>query len=312
MLRSARLTFTLLLAVVSLLSLSIAGTLAVVHQQGWLQPSSPHPTLDKVRARGYLKCGVDGNLPSFSTQQLDEPSNNISVEDKAAGFYANASGFDADFCRVVAVAIFGKYQGRIAFLNVDINLRFTTLRDDVIDLLVRDTTWTAGGDVRLGIDFGPVIFHDGQKFIVHDDPTVDEESMTIDALVAYLANKRICVAEKATSLSNLRRIFTERNTAFKEIIAQNNRETAAAYLLGECDALTADESQLLGRLAILPDRQQHKMIPAQAISYEPLAPVVAEGDPHWRDLVSYAVWTTIRAEELGLSQANLGKYNNIL
>jgi general L-amino acid transport system substrate-binding protein len=305
----------LLLAALSLSTLSMAGALALARYQGWLHLPTPHPMLDKVRARGYLKCGVDGTLPSFSLQQPAPPTNSLSTADQAAGLYENASGFDADFCRVVAIAVFGDLNGRIAFLNVDINHRFSDLTDGTIDLLVRDTTWTGGRDVRFGVDFGPVIFHDGQKFMVHDNPELLEEQMTLDESVAYLKGKRICVLKNSTALVNLREVFAERKSAFREITTAldgkpfaTNRDVASSYSLNECDAMTADESQLLGRLASLPNPQSHKLIPAQAISYAPLAPVMAEGDPHWRDLVSYAVWTTIRAEELGVSRANMGRY----
>ncbi|MFN8493891.1 MAG: transporter substrate-binding domain-containing protein [Caldilineaceae bacterium] len=262
--------------------------------------------LQRVKARGVLLCGVEGTLPGFS---LHEEKQSV-VQGLPAGFYSNASGFDADFCRVVATSIFGDYAGKVAFLNLNSAERFAAVSEGKVDVLIRNTTWTAGRDTglhgdtnRKGIDFGPVLFHDGQKFIVRTKQAINK--------LEDLKGKRICVQPATTTLTNTIAISNQLNLALHIITESRGKPfgdteaVVAAYALqpGTCDAMTGDESQLVTRQEFA--LSEHKIIPEDAISYEPLAPALSEDDSQWRDVVSYAIWTTIYAEEIGVTQGNV-------
>ena len=249
--------------------------------------------LAKVLQRGYLNCGVNGNLYGFSAEDT-------SSERFEQGFYANASGLDADYCRVVAVAVFGEQTNRVHFKNLSTDERLAAVINGDVDVLFRNTTWTAGRDAS-GIDFGPVIFHDGQKIMVPNSWDCDDD-------LQCLQDKRICVLEGTTSATNLTTELATKKIPFTLVPIEGRGETAnqAAYekykAKTDCEAFSSDASQLLALLAGFKRWGEDQLIPTQPFSYEPLAPVVAEGDSNWRDVVSYAIWATIYAEQAGIDQ----------
>ena len=260
------------------------------------------PTLDEVRARGYLRCGVEGGLSSFG-----EIRGTSTLQQGKRRFFTVADGFDADFCRVVATAVFGTYEEHLYFTPIHVDERFDVLVQGEIDLLVRNTTWTGTRDTGYGVDFGPVIFHDGQKFLVPRASGIDELS-DLDRL-------RICVLPKTTTYRNTVSILEQLGITYTLVVERRPDESfldtsdlVEAYLLDKCDAMTSDESQLLARRSQLPNLGDHKLIPPNVVSYEPLAPAISEGDDNWHDIVNYAIWATIHAEFLGINSTNVDEF----
>ncbi|MCB0133180.1 MAG: transporter substrate-binding domain-containing protein, partial [Caldilineaceae bacterium] len=160
--------------------------------------------LQTVRETGYLRCGIEGGLSGFSVVSGDP----VFWKDGLA-YFDDAQGFDTDFCRVIAVAVFGTAVDHLYFIPLNVEQRFQAVKDGTIDVLVRNTTCTAGRDIHVGIDFGPVIFHDGQKFLV----PVDSDIYTL----ADLDGKQICVLPGTTSIDNVRTTFDDLGMSYELI-----------------------------------------------------------------------------------------------
>ena len=240
--------------------------------------------LERVRERRRLICGTNADLPGF-------------------GFYDKVrdswSGFDVDFCRAVAAAIFDDAEA-IEFVGLNTsgrNERFAAIRDGSVDLLFRNTTWTLGRDLSQ-LAFGPTTFHDGQTFMVRTNSGIRSSE--------DLAGKRVCVAKGTTSEQNLNDDFAARGISFEAVSYDDESQLYPAYDNGECDAVTSDSSQLASKRETLTRPADHLVL-GERISREPLGPVFIEGDEQWRDLVSWVVFATIYAEELRVSQANVDR-----
>jgi general L-amino acid transport system substrate-binding protein len=236
--------------------------------------------LQRVRERGRLICGTNADLPGF-------------------GFYdsvrARWSGFDVDFCRATAAAIFGDADA-VEFVALNTsgpNERFEAVRSGAVDVLFRNTTWTLGRDIAQ-LAFGPTTFHDGQTFMVRADAGI--------ASSADLEGTRICVARGTTSEQNLADDFGARGIAFEAVLYDDEGLLYPAYDRGECDAVTSDSSQLASKLETLTDPDEHTIL-GERISREPLGPAFIEGDEQWRDLITWVVFATIYAEELRVDRA---------
>jgi len=246
-------------------------------------------TLIRIKERGKLICGVGGDIKGFSY-----PSDNNN--------YLEYEGLEADLCRVIAVAIFGTDREKISFRKVGLDERFDVITNGEIDVLLRNTTWTSERDTALDIDFGPVYFHDGQKVLI--------KKKNGDAkYLEYLRDMRICVKSGTTSLINIRSAMSQRDIEYVEITGDNkgefpdNAASKAAFDRGYCDALTSDESTLVG--LVDGDMSGYEIIPNQAISYEPLAVVVGNKDPIWKEIVTYAIWATMWAEQEEITSSNI-------
>lgn len=257
------------------------------------QNAESESRLNEIKKRGYVLCGVNGSLPYFSRILED----------------GSVTGFDADFCRVVATAVFGDYEDRVQFVPLSTTERFDALNNGDVDLLVRNTTWTVGRDLALNVRFGPVIFYDGQKIMVPNASGIET--------VEDLRDTRICVLPNTTSESNLLAFLSEKEIAFLPITQangrffQSTRDTVTAYtLLNDCDAISGDASQLVAlQHSFIPDGvNNHHLLPEFPFSREPLTPVVRDGDEAWFQVVNYAVWATIYAEELNINQQNIDDY----
>ncbi len=238
--------------------------------------------LQRVRERGRLICGANADLPGF-------------------GFYDRVrdqwSGFDVDFCRAIAAAIFNDPDA-VEFIGLTTsgpNERFAAVRNGTVDVLIRNTTWTLGRDIA-GLAFGPTTFHDGQTFMVRASARI--------ATSADLAGKRICVARGTTSEQNLTDDFAARGITFEAVLFDDEGQLYPAYDRGECDAVTSDSSQLVSKRQTLTTPADH-IILGERISREPLGPVFIENDEQWRDVVSWVVFATIYAEEVRISQENV-------
>lgn len=238
--------------------------------------------LQTVQNRGTLICGVNGGLPGFSNLEPD-------------GTY---SGFDADFCRVVAAAVLGDAEA-VEFRPLSTQERFTAVQTGEVDVLFRNTTWTISRDTSVGLDFGPTTFYDGQGIMVRAEEGIDA--------LEGLEGATICVQSGTTTELNLTDQFRARGISFEPVVFEEIDPTYTAYDEGRCDAVTSDRSQLISRRTTLANPDEHVIL-EEVFSKEPLGPAVAQGDSQWRDVISWAVYATIQAEEFGISSENIGDF----
>ena len=236
-------------------------------------------TLDQVRARGHLVCGVNTGLAGFSAP-----------DDRGRW-----TGIDIDFCRAVAAAIF-KDGNRVRFVPLNAKERFTALQSGEVDVLSRNTTWTMSRDTSLGLNFTGVIYYDGQAFMAR-------RALGLKS-AAELAGSSICVQSGTTNELNLSDFFATRGLSYRPVVFERLVEVLGAYTSGRCDAFTTDSSQLISERTRLPDPDTHEMLP-DLISKEPLGPVVRQGDAGWSNIVRWTLFALINAEELGITQGNV-------
>jgi len=236
-------------------------------------------TLDEVKARGELRCGVNTGLAGFAAP-----------DDKGEW-----RGIDADFCRAVAAAVFHDAT-RVKFVPLNAKERFTALQSGEIDLLSRNTTWTMGRDTSLGLTFVGVMYYDGQGFMVR-------KSLGLKS-VEQLAGASICVQTGTTNEQNLADFFTARNLTYRPVVFERLVETVAAYNAGRCDSFTTDSSQLISERTRLPDPDASEIIP-ELISREPLGPAVRQGDAQWANVVRWTFQAMLNAEAEGVTQKNV-------
>ncbi|GAB4416433.1 MAG: amino acid ABC transporter substrate-binding protein [Anaerolineae bacterium] len=241
--------------------------------------------LDQVRARGSLICGVNGGLPGFG--YLDPDTGEM-------------LGFDADFCRALAAAIFGEVTAdNLVFVQATAAERFTLIQNRQIDVLFRNATWTLQRDAELGIDFGPTNFYDGQGVMVRADLGVSS--------IDDLDGASICVLTGTTTELNITEAMEKRGLSYELVKFEQPSQTIGGLEEGRCDALTSDISQLAGLRSGTADPGQYIILP-DVISKEPLSAAYIEGDPTWADVVKWTVYATIQAEEFGITQANIDEF----
>jgi general L-amino acid transport system substrate-binding protein len=250
-------------------------TLSVAPSAGY----AASPTLDAVKARGILNCGVNTGLAGFAAP-----------DDKGEW-----TGIDADFCRAVAAAIF-KDAAKIRFVPLNAKERFTALQSGEIDLLSRNTTWTMSRDTSLGMNFTGVMYFDGQAFMVR-------KSLGLKS-VKELDGASICVQTGTTNEQNLADYFATHAMTYRPVVFERLVEVMAAYSSGRCDAFTTDSSQVISERTRLPVPADHDILP-ELISKEPLGPVVRQGDAEWANIVRWTHFAMLNAEELGVTRANV-------
>jgi general L-amino acid transport system substrate-binding protein len=237
-------------------------------------------TLAAVQARGNLICGVNGQLPGFSFLNPD----------------GNFSGFDADFCRALAAAIFGDAT-KVEFRPTTTQERFTVLQTGEIDALMRNTTWSLVRDTELGLNFASTTFYDGQGIMVPADSGI--------TALADLEGGAICVQKGTTTELNLADVMSTEGINYTPTVFEDVNATYGAYAEGRCDAATSDKSQLSSvAKGLLPDPENHVILDI-TLSKEPLGPVVRHGDDQWFDIVKWVIFATFAAEEYGVSSANV-------
>jgi general L-amino acid transport system substrate-binding protein len=236
-------------------------------------------TLAAVKDRGELICGANGTLAGFG---LPDPQ-------------GNWTGFDVDFCRAVAAAIFND-PAKVKFVPLTAKDRFTALQSGEVDVLSRNTTWTLSRDTSLGLDFPAVTFYDGQGFMVRKTLKISSALELNDAAV--------CVQQGTTSELNLADYFRSNHMGLKTVTFATGDETLKAYESGRCDAYTTDSSGLYGERLQLAEPSQHIVLP-EIISKEPLSPAVRHGDNQWTDIVRWTHFVMLDAEELGVNKGNV-------
>jgi general L-amino acid transport system substrate-binding protein len=257
----------------------VAFGLAAAAFSVYAAPASAQATLEAVRKRGKVLCGVSPTAPGFSY-----------ADDKGV-----RQGFDVDICRAVSSAVFGA-PDKVDFVPLNTNVRFQGLQSGEVDLLSRQTTATFSRDASLGLDFAPVVFYDGQGLMVSSKLGVKS--------AAELSQSAVCILPGTTTLQNLEDYFKPRNIKYEAVVFENPDEWRNAFFSGRCDVITTDRSDLASVRAIANDPKQYVILP-ETISKEPLAPVVRQNDSNWRDIVSWTVNALIAAEEYGVTKANI-------
>jgi general L-amino acid transport system substrate-binding protein len=245
-------------------------------------PASAQATLDAVKKRGKILCGVSPVAPGFSY-----------ADDKGV-----RRGFDTDLCRAVSAAVFGDPE-KVEFIPLNTNIRFQALQSGEVDILSRQTTWSFTRDTSLGLDFGPVVFYDGQGLMAPAKLGVKS--------AGELANAAICLLPGTTTLQNLEDYFRPKNVKYESVVFENSDEWRNAFFSGRCDAITTDRSDLASVRAIASDPAAYVVLP-ETISKEPLAPVVRQNDSNWRDIVTWTVYALIAAEEKGIKRENVDTF----
>ena len=237
------------------------------------------PTLDAVRARGRLNCGVHEGLVGFA------------YTDNRGDW----RGFDADFCRGLAAAIFGNPDA-VRFVPLTANNRFEALSDGRVDVVWRNTSWTMERDTGGEVSFAGINYYDGQGFMVR-------RSLTLNS-AAELNGARVCVQAGSTSALNAADYFRSRGIEYEAVVGESEEVARQTYADEECDAFSADISALAAARTTLSNPGQHVILP-DVISKEPLGPVVRRGDEQWTAVVRWTLNALILAEELGVTQANV-------
>jgi len=253
----------------------LLAALALVATQAWGQS-----TLDAVRSKGFVQCGVNTGLAGFS-------------QPDSRGVW---KGIDVDVCRAVAAAVFGD-ASKVRYTPLTAQQRFTALQSGEVDVLARNTTWTISRDTSLGLNFVGVNYFDGQGFMVHRKLNVKSAKQ--------LNGATVCVQPGTTTELNLADYFRANRMSFKPVVIEKMEEVLNAYFAGRCDVYTTDHSGLIAvRASRAPKPDEHVILP-EIISKEPLGPAVRHGDDRWFDVVKWSLQAMLEAEELGLHSKNI-------
>jgi len=236
-------------------------------------------TLDAVKKKGFIQCGVSDGLPGFS-----------SVDDKG-----NFKGIDVDVCRAVAAALFGDAT-KVKFTPLTAKERFTALQSGEIDVLSRNTTWTLNRDTAQGFNFTAITYYDGQGFLVNKKLGVKNGK--------ELDGATVCIQAGTTTELNLSDYFRANKMKYTPVTYDKSDESAKALESGRCDVLTSDQSQLYAQRVKLSKPDDFVVLP-EVISKEPLAPLVRHGDDEWFDLVKWSQFALVNAEDLGINSKNV-------
>ena len=218
----------------------------------------------------------------------------------AADDKGNWSGFDVDFCRAVAAAVFGD-PSKVQLTPLSADARFEALRDEKIDLLSRNSTWTMSRETEFGLTFAGVNYYDGQGFLV-------PRSLKLRSALE-LDGAKVCVQSGTTTIENLRDFFVSNNMHYEAVVSPSVKEALQNYEAGSCTAMTSDISQLYGLRLRLTKPGNHAILP-DVISKEPLGPAVRKNDPQWLDVVKWVHFAMIDGEELGISTKTIAQALN--
>lgn len=233
-------------------------------------------TLDDIRARGELRCGVNDSNPAFAYPDSQ----------------GEMRGFDVDFCRATAAAV----GVPVKFVLLTGTERFPALQSGEVDMLYRSTTWTMGRDVNLGFDYQGINWYDGQGFMVRESTGI-ESALELDGAA-------VCVVAGSTTELNVADYFRTHGMNFTPVVFEKAQDVRNAYDAGRCDVYTNEHGNLAAQRIALENPAEHVILP-ELISKEPFGPVVREGDDQWGDIVRWVLNATIIAEEKGITQANV-------
>ena len=237
------------------------------------------PTLQAVKRRGRLNCGVHEGLVGFA------------YTDNRGQW----RGFDVDFCRALAAAIFDD-PDRVRFVPLNNARRLEVLKAGGVDVLWRNTSWTMTRDAGQGFAFAGVNYYDGQGFLVR-------RSLNLNS-AAELNGARVCVQGSSTSELNVADYFRARGIEYRPVVTDSEEAARLAYEREDCDAFSADVSALAAARTTLSNPEQHAILP-DVISKEPLGPVTRRGDEQWTAIVRWVLNALVLAEELGVTRQNV-------
>ncbi|WP_425091653.1 amino acid ABC transporter substrate-binding protein [Tropicimonas sp. S265A] len=246
---------------------------------GLMASGASADTLQEVRDRGAVNCGISTGLVGFASQDAN----------------GDWQGFDVAVCRAVAAAVFGDPTA-VNFNPVTNQVRFEVLNSGEIDMLARNTTWTFSRDVDLKLEFTGINYYDGQGFMVPRALGVSSAT--------ELDGARVCIQKGTTTELNLADFFRANNINFEPVPISTAAEAQQQYLAEACDVYTTDASGLAATRAAFETPGDHVVLP-EIISKEPLGPLVRHGDSEWGDIVRWSLNALIAAEELGVTSANV-------
>ena len=246
---------------------------------GFAASTASAATLDDVKSKGFVQCGVSQGLPGFS-----------STNDKGEW-----TGIDVDLCRAVAAAVFGD-ASKVKYTPLSAKERFTALQSGEVDVLPRNTTWTMSRDTSLGLNFVGVNYYDGQGFMVR-------KALGVTSAL-QLDGASICTNTGTTTELNVADYFRSNNMKYEVVAFEKADEVVQAYDSGRCDVFTTDSSGLYAQRLKLTNPDEHVVLP-EIISKEPLGPVVRHGDDQWFDIVKWTHFAMVNAEELGVDSGNV-------
>ncbi|HZA12941.1 MAG TPA: amino acid ABC transporter substrate-binding protein [Myxococcaceae bacterium] len=245
-------------------------------------PALAQSTVEAVRSKGFVQCGVNTGLAGFS-------------QPDSKGVW---KGIDVDLCRAVAAAVLGD-AGKVRYTPLTAQQRFTAIQSGEVDILSRNTTWTIARDTSLGLNFVGVNYYDGQGFMVPRKLNVKNAKQ--------LNGATICVQSGTTTELNLADYFRSNQMTFKPVVIEKLEEVLNAYFAGRCDVYTTDVSGLVSsRAQRAPKPEDHVILP-EVVSKEPLGPAVRHGDDRWFDIVKWTMYAMLEAEELGLTSKNIDR-----
>lgn len=238
-------------------------------------------TLQTVKKRGHLICGVNTGLTGFAIRDSK----------------GNWTGFDVDYCRAVASAIFGD-KSKVEFVPLAAKDRFIALQSGQIDVLIRNTTWTMGRETSLGIEFTGINYYDGQGFMINSERLKGITS------ALELSGASICVQSGTSTELTLADYFKNNKMQYEPVVFEKFTEVNAAYDAGRCDAYTTDQSSLYATRLQLETPDKNVVLP-QIISKEPFGPVVRQNDAQWANIIRWTHYALVNAEEYGITQNNV-------
>ncbi|PLP56676.1 amino acid ABC transporter substrate-bindnig protein [Mesorhizobium loti] len=248
--------------------------------------AAPVDTLQSIKAKGSLACGVSTGNPGFSA-----------TDDKGEW-----KGLDVDFCHAVSAAVLGD-PSKVKYNPLSSKVRFTALQSGEIDILSRQTTWTASREAGLGLMFAGVMYYDGQGFMVNSKKVSGVTS------AKQLSGATVCVLTGTTGELNMADYFKANKIEFSPVVFEKIEEAKAAYDAGRCDVYTDDQSNLYSARLSLAAPADHVVLP-EIISKEPVGPVVRQGDDRWLNVVKWTYFALVQAEEFGITQANVEEMKN--
>ena len=248
-----------------------------------LAQGSGSATLDQVKSRGMLVCGVSTGVAGFSL----------------ADSQGVIKGLDADDCRAVAAAMLGD-ASKVRFVPTTTINRFTALQSGEVDVLIRQTTWTLGREGSLGLEFADVNFYDGTGFLVKTAANVKSAK--------ELDGATVCVQPGTSTELAINDYFRVNNIKFTPVEIQDVNEIQAAFLSGRCDAYSTDSSALAGFRFQQGDKAKDLTLLPDIISKEPLGPMVRKGDDKFYDVVKWTHYAQLTAEEYGITSKNVDSF----
>jgi general L-amino acid transport system substrate-binding protein len=261
-----------------------ASFIAVATAATFMAGAASAGTLDDVKAKGYIQCGITTGLAGFAAPN-----------DKGVW-----EGFDVDFCRAMSAAVFGD-PNKLKYTPTTAKERFTALQSGEIDVLARNTTWTFSRDVNLGFEFIGVNYYDGQGFMV-------KKALGVKS-AKELDGARVCLQSGTTTELNLADYFASQGMKYDSVLFDTADEVREAYIKDTCDVYTTDQSGLYAQRSVIADPENHVVLP-EIISKEPLGPLVRHGDNNRGDIARWTLNALIIAEELGVTQANVDEMKN--